>query len=816
MNRLFDIGRVLSTVLNELLAKSAKGNTSAELLTTHLKATLRSAYGVEQRIGRIDAVLTELSPKFWQAVSLACLTHDGGKVSDGFQGMLSGLVRGWGERHEVLSLGFLPYLLDDADLLKWVATGVATHHRPLTGPQGNDLKTLYGGNSLDELTRKFSPIVSGAVPSLGEWLYTTAVSAGLPVRTAPGELSTPALLNNTLQVFEDFLTCWEDDVTRQEGLSAVLLQGAVTLADHLSSAHSPLAASQPLDASFPALLEQHLADKGSRLRPHQHDAGQITGHLLLRAPTGSGKTEAVLLWATRQVADVTSHVGGVPRVFYMLPYLSSINAMTDRLTGVLQDEQAVGVAHSRAGSYHLGRAIAPQDGECSNQDDGPAQRGSDRVEAASKAVSRAAATQLFHETLRVGTPYQVLRAALAGPAYSSTLLDTVNSVFVLDELHAYDPQRLGYILASVRVWERLGGRIAVLSATLPEALEELFTESLQQQPTTLEASGLNLPPRHRLRTRGHHLTDPRASEEIRARLADNTSVLVVANNVAHALHIYEELAPEVIERYGPDSAYLLHSRFTHGDRITIENKINNRFGSDAAMRGPGILVATQVVEVSLDVDFDVLFTAAAPLEALLQRFGRTNRLANRPPADVIVHQPTWKTRRSQAGEFADGVYPRKPVEFAWDHLCSHDGRTVDEADATEWLNTIYNSDWGQQWREEVDLYKGQFEDAFYSFTQPFADREELTKNFDKLFDGMEGILERDRESYAAALQEGNKAAGRLLAEDYLIPLPYLAGSLGRYDRTLRVRIVNGDYDSQHGLTAIRHIDEQSYEPGVVM
>jgi CRISPR-associated endonuclease/helicase Cas3 len=62
-----------------------------------------------------------------------------------------------------------------------------------------------------------------------------------------------------------------------------------------------------------------------------------------------------------------------------------------------------------------------------------------RVSAAHKAVSRTAATRLFRELVRVGTPYQLLRGALAGPAYSSILVDAVNSVFVFDELHAYEP-----------------------------------------------------------------------------------------------------------------------------------------------------------------------------------------------------------------------------------------------------------------------------------------------------------------------------------------------------------------------------------------
>lgn len=568
-------GASLRTVLTTLLAKSQP----PELLTDHLYATLRSAGEVQRRIGRLDTVDSLLGERFWTAVKLAGLTHDAGKILDGFQDMVTGRTRAWGQRHEVPSLGFLPHLIEDPELLVWTATGVATHHRALTAEEGGrDLQTLYANDKPHELATRLGPISSDAPEALAQWLHATAASAGLPLRRAPGDLPSMTLLTDAYDVLTSVLQQWEDEVSEKEGLAAVLLQGAVTLADHLSSAHTPLSLTQPLDGSFRPLLDEHLAGKNASLRPHQKEAGQVAGDMLLRAPTGSGKTEAALLWAHRQVTDQAADSGGVPRVFYTLPYLSSINVMTKRLADLLGDDAAVGVAHSRAASYHLAQAIAPQDGCETQTSEQP--NGSSRADAAAKAVSRAAATRLFHETLRVGTPYQLLRAALAGPAHSSTLLDLTNSVFILDELHAYDPQRLGYILAGASMWKRLGGRIAVLSATLPDALAELFTDALGQQPQPVEAPYLGLPPRHRLSTRSHHLTEYAAIEEIQQRLDNDESVLVVANNVAHALKLYEDLAPHVTEHHGQDSALLLHSRYKRGDRMAIEKSIQDRFGSD--------------------------------------------------------------------------------------------------------------------------------------------------------------------------------------------------------------------------------------------
>ncbi|UCM87975.1 CRISPR-associated helicase Cas3' [Streptomyces marincola] len=803
-------------LLAGLRAKSPEhGQSEGESLTSHLWATLQAARAVRHRIGRLPAAEDILgSESFWAAVDIAGLAHDAGKIPGGFQDMVYKRKRSWGERHEVLSLGFLPWLLDDPAMRLWVATGVATHHRALTGEQGSDLRTLYGSSDRIEFGTRFDRIPHQVIPAVIAWLRRVAAGHDLPIRHESADIEecdSETLVSSAYELLGDLLDRWEEPVSPSEGLAAVLLQGAVTMADRLSSAHGTLLGDQPLDSRFPALLEKKMADVGHTLRPHQLQAAAHSGHLLLRAPTGSGKTEASLLWAARQVTDLIHHAGGVPRVFYTLPYLASINAMTSRLGLLLDTPQAVGVTHSRAAAYHLAAAIAPQDGdeECA---DGT----SSLPDAAAKAVSRAAATRLFRETIRVGTPYQLLRGALVGPSHSGVLLDTANSVFIMDELHAYEPRRLGFILASATMWEQLGGRVAVLSATLPNKLAKLFRHTLKQPIHDIAPPDVGRPPRHRLTTRSHHLTDPAALAEIRDRLDRNESVLVVANNVAHALALFRELAPAVQKRHGLQAAALLHSRFRRGDRLAIERRIASRHRTDAERR-PGLLVATQVVEVSLDVDFDVLFTAAAPLEALLQRFGRVNRVAARPPADVVVHRPAWATRRGgSADEFADGIYERAPVEAAWDILTTHDGALLDEVDATAWLNDIYGSDWGAQWYNEVLSHRELFSDRFLRFDYPFDDRSRLSETFDELFDGTEAILLSDRDNFTTALAQATGQAGRLLADDLLIPMPHWATRLARWDKDLKVRLIDGDYQPDLGLLAIRGLPTQDYQLGEVL
>ncbi len=797
----------------ELWAKSPPpGQTSGELLTTHLAAALEAMHELQRRVGRVAV----LPARFWTWARLAVLLHDAGKVADGFQTMVGNGAQpaeSWGERHEVYSLGFVARILADSDRddRLWVATGVATHHRPFTGDPDARLPlfTCYDEVGPAEFADRFGTADPDLVGELADWLTATARADGLLPGTSGPAPRSDGLGEEAYQLFEELRARWESPLRRHDrpdGLTAVLLQGAVTLADHVSSAHGRLCTEPPLTPEYPGQLRARLRERDAEVLPHQVRAARVDGHLLLRAPTGSGKTEAALLWAQTQIRALHRSTGATPRLFYTLPYLASINAMANRLRTEL-DTADIGVAHSRAASYHLARAL---------QDDCvPQLEPSNQGAAAHKAVSRAAATRLFRELVRVGTPYQLLRAALAGPAHSSILIDATNSVFVLDELHAYDPRRLGMILAMLRLWEDLGGRIAVLSATLPDALAELLDTTLAVPCEQVTLSG-SWPERHRVTLRDTHLTEPPAIADIEEQLRAGQAVLVVANNVADARALYETLAPLAAELYGREAALLLHSRFRRKDRSTIEEAIQTRFGTRQPRR-PGVLVATQVVEVSLDVDFDVLHTSGAPLDALLQRFGRVNRLGARSPAPAVVHTPAYRPRRGGGpAEYADGVYDAEPTRLAMALLARHDGIVVDERDVGGWLNQIYAGDWGTQWRAAVEQSREDFCKAFLDFALPFDDRSRLAQRFDELFDGAEAVLADDRDEYAAALLSARGRAGRLLAEELLIPLPQYTVARCRWDSQLKVRILDADYDAGHGLGEIRDHTGSRYEPGEVL
>lgn len=790
----------------DILAKSPAPDVPGdrgETLDTHSLAALAAAGQVAERVGLLPGV-----PEwFWRAAATAALLHDFGKIDPGFQQQVRhpGQRRyAWRQRHEVLSLGALGLVEPEpSEYRLWVAAGIATHHRPLRHRRDPRREVLYPHRAAEAqpLDSRFTVTnTPEALSGLLSWFADQAHQRGLltkpPKLDAVGPEDVRAAVDVVLGELD--VRFGEDSAALPDGLPLVLLQGAVTLADHLASAHTTLLTGHPLDG-FPNTFEQDCARKGHTPHDHQLQAARAEKrHLLLRAPTGNGKTEGGLLWSYEAIHQIIRERGGHPRLLYVLPYLASINAMADRLRGKCAGE--VGVLHSRAGVYHLERLD-------NDVDNAPA-----------RALETVEASRLHRELLRVTTPYQLLQAAFAGAADSGRLLDAANSVFVFDELHAYEPQRLGMILAMMRLWSHdLGSRIAVLSATLPDRFAHLLAETLGED--NLEPlNGFDTstaPPRHQLALSEDHLTAPETIDAIATDLEAGQAVLVIANNVADAVTLYEQLQEHApVRDDGTPAAWLLHGRFENRDRVRIETEVTDWFAAENPTPRPGLLVATQTAEVSLNVDLTVLHTSCAVLEALLQRFGRINRRGLRPPERVHVYAPDYRTGRGGA-ERADGVYDAQPTRHTWALLRDHDpARPLDETDTQDWLNKLYATEWGDYWEKKVRDHRDAFTAAYLDFTEPFTDRAHLKDDFFAQFDGFEAILDDRIEDYRAALNQGRKAEGRLLASRYHIPLPDHCRWGAEFNDDLKIHIIRGDYSPETGLTQI--LDDTTYQPGVIV
>lgn len=747
----------------------------AFLADVYAKSQDRGGETLAQHTGDVLAMLARLRdlrpdlpaltqmPRLWRTLYWACLFHDFGKAAQGFQHMLQTKER-WAERHEVLSLIAFHWIAENfsEDEQRAIVAAIASHHRddkrirelyPMMDPDEPDpLDRLLPELDADVLGRLWQWVDKFALP----WAHQLGFSTPdeLPPKLLPQDEAVASVLRDGSRLMRRWLRLYQKWVSALElpqrnhdqRILATLLRGLTTTADHLASAH--------VKYLEPPICEdwRHLADRGlardavpddqqlthNNVYAHQSASPTHTRHsALLVAPTGSGKTEAALYWA---VGDGTRPV---PRLFYALPYQASMNAMYDRLSDAKKGfgDKAIGLQHGRAAQALYARMmdddISPLDKQAR--------------------IARESDISAMHaRPVTVFSPYQMLKAPFQIRGYEAMLTDYAQAAFIFDEIHAYEPNRLALILTLVKhLRTQYDSRFLFMSATFPWIIRERLMAVLDLQESDIITASDALYAqfqRHRLKL----LDGDLLGEGIERTLHDyreGKSVLVCANTIQRAQDIYRILGEQLRRENAPENAVtLIHGRFATRDRTKLERSIIQRCEVDKEHEAL-ILVATQVVEVSLNIDLDTLYSDPAPLDALLQRFGRINRRGGKGICPVHVF------RHPDDGQ---GVYGKSNdvekrghiVRVTLEELRQHNDTVIDESQTGCWLDNIYGDEMlRREWSDEyqrVEQIAGQVLGGLAAFNSDPRKEEE----FEQLFDGVDVLPRCYEGAYLQAINEG--------------------------------------------------------------
>jgi CRISPR-associated endonuclease/helicase Cas3 len=570
-----------------------------------------------------------------QALALLCALHDLGKISESFRAALrDGRVQDF--RHWEIT-----------EALLWRHDGLLAARLGGRETRRNPLYAAAAGHHGRPPTRNRKLNGSGTGPC-GDWKRMLDAAGAQAVADAAA-------------VIDAFCNLWPE--ASLEGLTSLdetkclswQLNGLLTIADWVGSNSEWFPASPPV-----ADLAAYLAETRGRAQGALQDAGLIAPppgtaplfhfalrpmqracaavHLpdgpmlaLIEDETGSGKTEAALILARRMLA------AGKGRGLYVaLPTMATADAMFRRLRPLLpklfEGAPSVTLAHGNAGLSEDYRDLALA-------------RERDQDEPGPTEWLRDSRRRALLATVGVGTVDQALLAAVKAKHAALRQVALSRNILIVDEVHEMGDPYMGVLLRQLlRIQAALGGSAILMSATLPVDLRaELmaaFEEGAGREPPAdpgpaypaLTVPGVAAPtvaasPAPRGPVRVERLAGAAEALDLLAGAAGQGAACVwVRNAVDEAIAAVQALRARGV------AADLLHARFALCDRKRHEAAVLAAFGKDRADRPGRVLVATQVVESSLDLDFDVMVSDLAPMAALIQRAGRLWRHMDRRPA----------------------------------------------------------------------------------------------------------------------------------------------------------------------------------------
>ena len=477
-------------------------------------------------------------------------------------------------------------------------------------------------------------------------------------------------------------------------LNFLLLLGELRRADYASSGRIEIETGLPTQlfgfASVAKTIGENIREKlkGEDFKFWQKEMlEKVENHekLILIAPTGSGKTEFSILWSAKN-----------PRKFlYTLPLRVALNDLFLRFRGYEEEEKfekgyfkkdVVDILHSTSFIEYLKEEFG------------------EYLDIENKLNS----AKLLASPVLLTTPDQIFLTSLNYYGSDKILAVYPLSNIVLDEIQTYNPEMAAVIIRTLQLVNSLGGNILVMTATFPPYFKKFLVEQLGLKQIDVSEKKLEIKnlkcKRHRIKVIPKNLfkyettqkeetltLEKDSYEKLKKAIVNKQNVLIVLNNVKKAIKLYEKLE----ECYGEDEIFLLHSRIIEKYKSERIKEIKDRLEKKERVKERVIVIATQIIEASVDFDFDFMITEISSIDSQIQRWGRVYRrprgkdYESEEPNILIFAGEKGDDGKLKLDRGTQAIYDREVLEATREILLQYQGIPLSYVEEKEMVQKTF-------------------------------------------------------------------------------------------------------------------------------
>lgn len=742
---------MIKELLDSLRAKSKRG--SNFLLKNHIKETILKAIQIKGFIEKNKKYIKyKFGDNFFKNLIIACFLHDLGKISLDFQKKVyNKSEKEYDEKtkqyknnnfdlivkffknyknmkiddHEVISIIYSFIFLDDDEDSSEIRSAILLHHyNNFYSKKEKHIINIFSDyqdikeyikflidkeNEILELLKKLLEYLKNdqdivkdrdAINIFNKFLQKIEDEKLGKIHELKKVLDMSVGISRNFLFFE-MQSSSSDGQKYNQDYDFYLLLGFLRRCDNSASGEVEIEIIQDLSDSIYKDLTTKIKKKIKQEgRIWQEDVLNIedSDNMILVAPTGSGKTEFALLWAKNRGR----------KLIYTLPLRAALNDLFFRFGKYNEnknnyfDSKNLGILHSTAFIEFLkgemeGRQIDIED--------------------------KINSTYMFSFPVMLSTPDQVLLSSLKFYGFDKILSIYPLSSIIIDEIQAYKPEMASVIIKTLEIIKKVNGNILIITATYPPYFEKFFKDFKivyinhlikNKKIDKKKVKNYNLK-RHMVELMEDCIFEYKEDDGLKElqiknfdKIKDiinknkNKNILIIVNNVGKAIELYKKienhskdlnLIPyDVNNKDNNANLFLLHSRLIEKEKDRRIQIIKEKLeiGNERV-----ILVSTQIVEASVDVDFDMLITEISPIDSQIQRWGRVYRNReidykfNEP--NIIIFAGKCDNNKLEIDKGTLAIYDRDVIEKTIKFLKDKQKEFLDYEKEKELIEAVFNS-----------------------------------------------------------------------------------------------------------------------------